>query len=124
MNNLIFTVSTDGYLFVIDQASGNILRITDLLGVFSTSSKKYNPLYFFDPPEKKAAKRPGFKPVGFELDVNNIYLSLSNGKILVIDIKNGRTKSILKISGGKISKPFIQKDHMFIVKDNEIIKLK
>ena len=41
----------------------------------------------------------------------------------MIDIKNGKTESIFKISSDKISKPFINKNYMFVVKDNEIIKL-
>lgn len=124
VDNFIFTISTDGYLFIIDKVSGNILRITDLFVKFNTSPKKYNPLNIFTSSEKKGIRKLKFKPVGFELDVNNIYLSLDNGKILVINIKNGRTAAVLKIGGGKISKPFIKKDHMFIIKDNEIIKLK
>ena len=52
---------------------------------------------------------------------NRIFLN--NGRILMIDIENGKTESIFKISSDKISKPFINKNYMFVVKDNEIIKL-
>ena len=43
--------------------------------------------------------------------------------MIVANISNGKTESIFKITKGKISQPFINKDYMFIVKDNEIIKL-
>ena len=54
---------------------------------------------------------------------NNIYLSTDNGRLLVIDIKTGKTKSILKIDNEKISRPIIINNNLFVVKDNAIIKL-
>ena len=44
-------------------------------------------------------------------------------KILEIDIKTGKVSSILRLSRGKISEPFINGGKMFIVKNDEIIKL-
>ena len=46
-----------------------------------------------------------------------------NGKILEIDISNGKHVSTLKISRDKISKPFINNGQMFIVNNNSITKL-
>ena len=106
VDNIIFTISNEGLLFVIDKVSGNILRITNIFNQF------------------KKKKRKKIKPTGIILDPNKIYISLNNGKIVVINISNGKTESIFKVTKGKISQPFINKDHMFIVKDNEIIKLK
>ena len=54
---------------------------------------------------------------------NNIYLTTNNGRLLIIDILTGKTKSVLKIDGEKISRPFVLNKNMFIVKDNAIIKL-
>ena len=105
IKELIFTITNDGLLFVVDKSSGNILRITNIYNLF------------------KKRKIKGIKPIGFIVDRNRIYLTLNNGRILMIDIKNGKTESIFKISSDKISKPFINKNYMFVVKDNEIIKL-
>ena len=102
---MIFTITNDGLLFIVDKSSGNILRITNIYNLF------------------KKRKIKGIKPIGFIVDRNRIYLTLNNGRILMIDIKNGKTESIFKISSDKISKPFINKNYMFVVKDNEIIKL-
>ena len=44
-------------------------------------------------------------------------------RLLIIDILTGKTKSVLKIDGEKISRPFVLNKNMFIVKDNAIIKL-
>ena len=105
VENVIFTISTEGLFFVIDKSSGNILRITNIFNQF------------------KKKKRKKIKPTGFILDPYKVYISLNNGKIVVVNISNGKTESIFKIARDKISPPFINQDYMFIVKDNEIIKL-
>jgi hypothetical protein len=43
--------------------------------------------------------------------------------LLIIDIKTGKTKSILKIDNNKISRPLILDKNLFVIKDNAIIKL-
>ena len=106
VDNVIFTISSEGLFFVIDRVSGNILRITDIFNQF------------------KKKKRKKLKPTGIMLDPNKAYISMNNGKIVVVNISNGKTESIFKVSRDKISQPFINQDYMFIVKDNEIIKLK
>jgi len=106
VGNYIFTVSIEGYLIVIEKNSGNIIRVTDVFKNF------------------KPKKRKKIKPTGFVMGLNNIYLSTDNGRILVIDIASGKTKSVLKIDNEKISRPIILDKNLFVVKDNAIIKLK
>ena len=105
VENYIFTVSLEGYLIIIEKKSGNIIRVTD---VFKQFKKK---------------KRDKIKPVGFVIGVKDIYLTTDNGRLLVIDIKTGKTNSILKIDNDKISRPFVLNKSLFVVKDNAIIKL-
>ena len=105
VNELLFTVSSDGFFFIIDKFSGNILRIND---VFNSFSKR---------------KRKKIGPTGFVLDLDNIFISMNNGKILMANLGNGKIQSILKISNDKISKPFVNGNNMFAVKDNEIIRI-
>ena len=105
VGNYIFTISLEGYLIVIEKNSGNIIRVTDILGKF------------------KKKKRNKMKPVGFVIGNKNIYLTTDNGRLLVIDIKTGKTNSILKIDNDKISRPFILNKKIFVVKDNAIIRL-
>jgi outer membrane protein assembly factor BamB len=105
VGNYIFTVSLEGYLIVIEKNSGNIIRVTD---VFNNFKKK---------------KRDKIKPVGFIIGTNNIYLSTDNGRLMVIDIKSGRTKSILKIDNDKISRPHLIDKDLYVVKENAIIRL-
>ena len=75
----------------------------------------------FDRIKKK--KRSKIKPVGFILGRENVYLTTNNGLLIIIDIVTGRSSSILKIDNEKISRPFILKNNMFIIKDNAVIKL-
>jgi len=105
VGNLLFTISMEGYLFLIDKEKGNIIRVTDIFENF------------------KEKNRISIKPTGFILGKENIYLSTDNGKLLVIDIKTGKTISTLKIDNEKILRPIVFNKQLFIVKDKSIIKL-
>ena len=105
VGNYLFTVSLEGFLIVIEKNTGNIIKVTD---VFRNFKKK---------------KRDKIRPIGFIMGVKNIYLTTDNGRLLVIDIKTGRTNSILKIDNEKISRPFVLDKNLFVIKDNAIIKL-
>ena len=104
-NNLIFTITNESYLVVIDNESGNLIRSNYLLGNF------------------KKNKRKKIKPVGFIVGQINIYLTLNNGKLLVVDIKTGSVKTVLKIDKEKISSPVVQGQNLYVAKNNSIIKL-
>ena len=105
IENYLITVSLEGYLIIIEKKSGNIIRITDVFSHF------------------KEKKRNKINPTGFIVGSNEIYLSLDNGRLLIIDILSGKTISTLKIDNEKISRPYIQDKSLFIIKDNAIIKL-
>jgi len=105
IDDLIVSISIEGYLIIIEKKSGNIIRVTDIFQNFKTK------------------KRLNIKPNGFIVGLKNIYLSTSNGRLLVIDIVTGKTISVLKIDNEKISKPFIHNKNLFLIKNNAIIKL-
>jgi hypothetical protein len=67
--------------------------------------------------------KKNIKPEGFIVAKDEIYLSLNNGKLIIIDITTGKSKNILKIDNGKISRPYVLNNNMYIVRDNAIIKL-
>tara|TARA_B100000795_G_C22510905_1_gene327657 strand:- start:200 stop:595 length:396 start_codon:yes stop_codon:yes gene_type:complete len=110
VNDYLFTVSLEGYLIILEKKSGNLIRSTNVF-------KNFN--FFFDEAEQTAK----IKPVGFIIGTNNIYLTTSNGRLIVIDIVTGVTTSVLKIDQSGISRPFILNQILFIIKDNSIIKL-
>ena len=105
IDDFVFTVSDEGFLTVIENQTGNIIRITNV----------------FD--RIKVKKRSKIKPVGFIIGIENIYLTTDNGRLIIIDTSTGRSSLILKIDNEKISRPFILNKNLFIIKDNAIIKL-
>ena len=105
IDNFIITVSLEGYLIVIDKITGNIIKVTDIFNNF------------------KPKKRKDILPTGFIVGLKNIYLSTNIGRLLVIDIKSGKTISTLKIDKDNISRPFVSNQNLYLVKDNAIIRL-
>tara|TARA_B100000131_G_scaffold308937_1_gene338857 strand:- start:278 stop:1555 length:1278 start_codon:yes stop_codon:yes gene_type:complete len=104
IKNYVITVSQEGFLFVIEENTGNVLRISN---TFINVKNKNNEI----------------KPVGFLIAKNKIYLSLNNGRIIKIDLKSGVQENIFKLHGSKISRPYIHDGNMYLIKDNAIIKV-
>lgn len=105
IKNLIFSVSSDGLLFILEKNSGNILRITSVFNQF------------------KKRKREKIKPTGMIVDIDSIFITLNNGKMIISNISDGKVQSNFNISRSRISQPFINKNFIFTIKDNEIIRL-
>ena len=68
MDNILMSISMEGYLIITEKKSGNIVRVTDVFQNF------------------KLKKRKEIYPVGFIMGLDKIYLSTSNGRLLIIDI--------------------------------------
>jgi len=105
VNDFIFTVSEEGFLIIIDFKTGSIIRSTDL----------------FKNLKKKVRKKT--KPTGFIVGKKNLYLTTSTGRLFIAEIDNGQTISIIKLDSGKISRPVVLKESLFIAKNDSIIKL-
>ena len=52
-----------------------------------------------------------------------IYISLSNGNLVSVDLTTGKSLDVVKIDGQKISRPYIFNNEMFVIRDNAILKL-
>ena len=102
--NLIFTVSNEGYLIVIEKNNGNIIRVTDLFNNY------------------KLKKRKNIKPVGFAIGNTNLYLTNSDGKMIIVDLSLGNVVNIEKISGDFVSKPFIVNENLFVIRNGSIVQ--
>ena len=105
-DDIIFTVSNEGFLYFIDSLRGNIIKSNNLLINF------------------KAKQRQFIKPIGIALGSDNIFLSLNNGMLIVASIQTGEIINTFKLDGNQISKPFIFDNKLYIVKDNSIIEYK
>ena len=104
IGKLLITVSEKGYLYVVDKNTGNIIRINDLFINY------------------KKIKRDQIKPTGFLVSMNKIYLTNDDGKLIIINGNDGSILETIKISGGRISKPFINEDKLFLINNGSIIK--
>jgi len=104
IDNLLFTITLEGYLTILDPRNGNIVRMTNI----------FNKI--------KKAKKKQIYPTGFVVGKNKIYTSLSNGELIIIDILTGKSKEIIKLTGDKISRPYVMNDSLYIVKNNAVIK--
>ena len=102
--NLIFTVSNEGYLIVIEKNKGNIIRVTDLFNNY------------------KLKKRKNIKPVGFAIGNTNLYLTNSDGKMIIVDLSLGVVKRVEKVSGDFISRPFIANENLFVIRNGSIVQ--
>ncbi len=100
---MVFTVSNEGYLFVLDEKKGNIIRITNMLKNIKNKKNKV-------------------KPSGFIIARNKIYLSLNNGRLIKSDVTTGIEENIFKLGNSKILRPSIFSDKMYLLKNNAIIK--
>ena len=105
IGDILFSISNEGYLFLVNKNNGNIMRITDIF-----SSLK---------PKEKSI----IKPTGFIMGLDKIYVSTNNGKLFIVDIESGKTSSFIKIDNKKILRPSVYNGSLFTAKDNAIIKL-
>ena len=102
--NLIFTVSEEGYLYVIEKNKGNIVRITDLFE------------------EYKIKKRKDVNPIGFAIGNTKLYLANTDGNMIIANLSQGNIINIKKISSDVISEPFIFNQNLFMIRNGSIIQ--
>ena len=101
-DNFIFTVSDEGYLYVLDKIKGNIVRIN----------------YLFE--NYKLKVRKNIKPIGFSIGNTKLYLTNNDGKMIIADLSSGKVIDVQKISGNLVSKPFIHNQNLFVIKNGSI----
>ena len=104
IGNLMFSVSNDGYLYVIEKNKGNIIRITDLF-------KGY-----------KKKKRKTIKPVGFAIGNTKLYLTNTVGQMIIVDLDSGNVVTTVRIAGDFTSRPFIFNKNLFVIKNGSIVQ--
>ena len=85
--------------------TGQIIRVNDLFKNFREKRKK------------------NFQPTGFLVGKFNIYLSTKNGRILVVNFKEGKIEKMLKLDNNKLQRPVYFNRSLYIAKDNSIIRL-
>ena len=104
IKNLIITISDNGYLFMIDKDKGNIIKINDIYKIYKDKDRKK------------------IKPIGFSISQDKIYLSNSDGKLIILELKTGKIQKVEKIARKIMSKPFLYNNHLFMIKNGAIIQ--
>ncbi len=104
IESIFVTITNEGLFLAGEIESGNIIRINNIF-------KDFN--------QKKIKK---IMPIQFVSSADIVYLTLSNGKLVVVDIKTGNVKKIIKIDNKPISKPIIKNKQLFVIKDDSIIR--
>ncbi|MDC2980540.1 PQQ-like beta-propeller repeat protein, partial [Candidatus Pelagibacter sp.] len=102
IDNFIFTVSENGYLFTIQKNEGNIIRINNIYKNFNLK------------------KRKRIQPTSFTIGGNNLYLTNTDGNLIVIGLSVGNVLKIEKVGRDLISKLLIYNENLFIVKNGSI----
>ena len=105
IGDYLVTISDNGLLIIMNKRSGEIIRINDL---FKNIKKK---------------KRKDYQPIGFLVGKLNIYLSTKNGRIFVVNFKEGKIEKMIKLDNNKLQRPVYFNKSLYIAKDNSIIKL-
>ena len=105
IEDYLVTISDNGLLIVMNKSTGEIVRVNDLYKNIKEKRKKF------------------YQPVGFLIGKFNIYVSTSNGKILVVNFKEGKIEKMLKLDNNKLQRPVYFNKSLYIAKDNSIIRL-
>ena len=104
IGKFIITVSDNGYLYIIEKKTGNILRINDL----------YKNI--------KIKKRNDIKPTGFFISIGKIYLTNDDGKLIIANVNTGEILDIVKVGSDKILKPLVNDNNLFLIRNGSIIR--
>ena len=105
IDDYLITISENGLLIIMNKKTGQIIRINDLYKNIKDKRKK------------------DFQPIGFVVGKSYIYLSTKNGRIMVINFKEGKIEKIIKLDNNKIQRPVYFNRSLYIAKDNSIIRL-
>ena len=105
IEDYLVTISDDGLLIVMNKETGQIVRINDL---------------FKNIKEKRKKK---YEPIGFLVGKFYIYISTNNGRILVVNFKEGKIEKMLKLDNNKLQRQVYFNKSLYIAKDNSIIRL-
>ena len=105
IDDYLVTISDDGLLIVMNKETGQIIRINDLFKNIKEKRKK------------------NYQPVGFLVGKFYIYVSTNNGRILVVNFREGKIEKTLKLDNNKLQRPVYFNKSLYIAKDNSIIRL-
>ena len=103
IDDILFTISTDGYLVAIDALKGNIIRSNYILDKF----------------KRKQLEKLSIQ--GFLVASNKIIITTNLGYIILCSLNTGKIDKIFKISNSELSEPLISNNKMYVVTKNSVV---
>jgi len=105
IGDYLITISDNGLLIIMNKQNGQIIRINDLYKNIKDKRKK------------------DFQPIGFVVGKSYIYLTTKNGRVIIINFKEGKIEKMVKLDDNKLQRPVYFNKNLYIAKDNSIIRL-
>ena len=105
VSNYIVTISNEGLMVLLNKTDGNILRINNILKNI------------------KKKRRENYRPTGFIISDNKVYVSTRNGRIFIINFSDNSLQKVLKLDKEKLQRPVYFNRELYIAKDNSIIRI-
>ena len=105
VSDYIVTISNEGLMVLLNKTDGNILRINNILKNI------------------KKKRRKNYRPTGFIISNNKVYVSTINGRMFIINFSDNSIQKILKLDKEKLQRPVYFKNELYIAKDNSIIRI-
>lgn len=103
IDDILFTVSSEGYLVAIDVVEGNIIRSSYILNKFKQKQLKNISLQ------------------GFLVASNKVIITTNLGYIILCSLNTGKIDKIFKISNSELSEPLISNNKMYVVTKNSVV---
>ena len=105
VSNYIVTISNEGLMVLLNKTDGNILRINNILKNI------------------KKKRRENYRPTGFIISDDKVYVSTMNGIIFIINFSDNSLQKVLKLDKEKLQRPVYFNRELYIAKDNSIIRI-
>lgn len=104
IGNLIITISNEGYFYLLERKNGKIIRATNLFESFKEKQKEQ--IY----------------PIGFVVGDKNLYLTNSDGDMMIISLETGRIMKVIDVARSIVSEPFIFNNNLYVVRNGSIVQ--
>ena len=103
IDNFLFTISQEGYLIVIDNIGGKIIKSNYIFKKFKTKLKK-----------KLFAQ-------GFIIASNKIYITTNLGYVIVCSALTGKVENISEVGSSQLSEPIISNNNLYILTNKSLV---
>ena len=98
VSDYVVTISNEGLMVLLNKTDGNILRINNILKNI------------------KKKRRENYRPTGFIISDDKVYVSTRNGRIFIINFSDNSLQKVLKLDKEKLQRPVYFNRELYIAK--------